>query len=55
MLHGSHIFRLKNFPYFSRFFFISQYFFSVLFYEFNKYKNLFNKYTSIKKAEKQLK
>ena len=34
------------------FFFIFQYFFSVLFHKFNKYKNLVNKYTSIKNQRK---
>ena len=38
--HGSH-FWLTNFP---DFFSIFQYIFSVLFNEFNKHKNLFNKY-----------
>ena len=52
-LYGSHIFGLTNFPDFSNISFcIFQYFFSVLFNEFNKYKNLFN-YTSSKRSEKK--
>ena len=40
------------FLYFSSIMFlIFQYFFSVLFNEFNKYKNLFNKYISNKNSE----
>ena len=42
-------FRTDKFPWFSSFFFP---FSSVIFDEFNKYKNLFYKYTSIKKSEK---
>ena len=48
--HGSHIFGLTNIPDFSSIFFP---FSSVIFDEFNKYKNLFCKYTSIKKSEKK--
>ena len=47
LIHGTHIFGLTNFSVFSSIFF------SVLFNEFNKYKNLFNKYTSIKKSERK--
>ena len=43
------------FPDFPVFSFSFQYFISVLFDELNKYKNLFNKYTSIKKSEKKTK
>ena len=54
--HGSHIFGPTNFPDFSsNNFFPFPLFFSDLFNEFNKYKNLFNKYTSIKKSENTIK
>ena len=46
LIYGSHIFGLTNFIDFS-IFLLSGIFFSVLFNEFNKYKNLFNKYISI--------
>ena len=49
VLHGSHIFELTNFSDFPVFFLHFPVFFSVLFDEFIKYKNLFNKYASIKK------
>ena len=53
-MHGSHIFGLANFPDFSSIFFQFSSIFSVFFFdELNKYKNLFNKYTSIIKSEKK--
>ena len=56
-LHGSHIFGLTNFPDFSLtfpvYFFDLSLFFSVLFNEYNKYKNLLNKYISSKNSEKK--
>ena len=52
--HGSHIFGLINFTDFPSIFSPFPVFFKVLFNEFIKYKNLFNKYISIKKSEKKI-
>ena len=58
--HGSRIFGLANFPDFSSvfpvvFFLPFSSILSVLFGEFHKYRNLFNKYRSIKKSKQKFK
>ena len=54
IVNGSHIFGLTNFPDFSsRLFPFSSIFSLALFNEFHKYKNLFNKYMSIKKSREE--
>ena len=51
--HGSHIFRLTNFPDFSRIFSIFQYFLVFYFMNLTNTKIYFSKYTSIKNSEKK--